>query len=286
MLHLGTVCEWFYPHPFIHHYHFSISPYGSYLMSVEVTSLDDSKQENGVKKDDILSARALRSLTLSLPSFQFGVHFLFRSRLCKSKNLPILLWTSVTAFNCPFLQTSGKARRRTNPRGKKPVEWMQKESKIYKAFWFETNSRIPCCSSVFFLSRAASWRRQSVVDHPCRLSLSSLAHSGSLPPSLSLAFSPVCTHSLSAPFLTCVLPCTCNMLARLIYSLLCVFSLWCVIIRILIISAGCVENHSWNEHCKSRPIESAALSLGMRACIAALPCCGIHLHAHLCGDSF
>lgn len=135
------------------------------------------------KKDDILTARAVYSLTLSPPSFQFTIHFLFRSRLCKSKkaNLPILLWTSVTAFNCPFLQTSGKARRRTNPRGKKPVEWMQKELKKYQASWSETNSEIPCCHLFFFQSsglkdselQTAKCCRSSVPFIPL-----SLAHSG------------------------------------------------------------------------------------------------------------
>lgn len=68
----------------------------------------------------------------------------------KSANLPILLWTSMVAFNCLSPWIPGTARWVGNPKGKKPFEgiwneWRSSQLKQCQALSSETNSQYPCC---------------------------------------------------------------------------------------------------------------------------------------------
>lgn len=76
--------------------------------------------EMALKKDDILSAWAVYSLTFSLLSFQFTIHSLFRSRRYKSKSE--LTHSFVNISDCIQLSFSAdfwKSQMKDKSKGKK-----------------------------------------------------------------------------------------------------------------------------------------------------------------------
>lgn len=131
------------------------------------------------KINNIFRARAIYCLTLSLPSFQFAIHFPFRSRLCKWKSE--LTHSFVNISDCIQLSFSAdfwKSQTKDKSKGKKASGVNAKRIKETPSLliW----SKLRDSMMYFYLYpelwgwKIASCRERSVVDHPCHLSLSRL----------------------------------------------------------------------------------------------------------------